>query len=278
MDLKALKYFVSVYEHSSFSRAAQHCYIAQPSISSAIAQLEEELSCQLFIRHARGVKPTKQGDTLYHHALSLIGQANAVSNLFIKEHESLPFSLGLIRSLGVDRMSQLLKDFATKVPNLELNLVSPQAPADARIINKRLLNKEETFIPIWRDDYALAVPLSHPLALKNEISFADFEQLNLIERSPCSAWEMLRKELAKQKIKVKASAHIQTIEYAIGLVRAGVGCAILPNIKQLTQYKDVVFKSIADMPLSREIGLAYVANEMTETDTLRSLIAVCQSE
>ena len=277
MDLKGLKYFVSVYEKKSFSGAAQQMYVAQPSISAAISQLEQELNCNLFVRHARGVKPTQQGDTLYQHALNLLGQAKAIQGLFDQEQTSQPFSLGLIRSLGVDRMSRLLKDFATAVPQLELSLVSPQAPADARIINSKLLNKDETFIPIWQDDYALAMPLSHPLALKSEIELTDFESLSLIERVPCSAWASLAKELSKQKLKVKTVAHIQTIEYAIGLVRAEVGCALLPNIKQLNQHKDIVFKPICGMYLNREIGLAYVANSTTKTETLSALINLAKS-
>ena len=277
MDLKALKYFVSVYEARSFSGAAQHSFVAQPSISAAISQLEAELNTSLFVRHARGVKPTKQGKILYHHALNLLGQAKAIVGLFDQNQDSQPFSLGLIRSLGVNRMSRLLKDFAMAVPQLELTLVSPQAPADARIINRRLLNKEETFIPIWQDDYALAMPLSHPLALQSEVTLADFEQLSLIERAPCSAWSMVAKELAKQRIRVKPVAHIQTIEYAIGLVKAEVGCALLPNIEQLNQNQDVVFKPLRGLSLNREIGLAYVANKATQTGALDALIELASS-
>ena len=277
MDLKALKYFVSVYEQGSFSGAATQSFVAQPSISAAISQLERELNCLLFVRHARGVKPTQQGTTLYQHAVNLLGQAKAITGLFNQEQDSQPFSLGLIRSLGVSRMSQLLKDFATAVPQLELSLVSPQAPADARIINRRLLNKEETFIPIWLDDFALAVPVSHPLALQSDVSLTDFEGLPLIERSPCSAWSMLAKELSKRKIRVKPVAHIQTIEYAIGLVKAEVGCALLPNLEQLSQQQEVVFKPIQSLDLNREIGLAYVENNATQTPALKALIELVRA-
>ncbi|MDT0594566.1 LysR family transcriptional regulator [Glaciecola petra] len=276
MDLKALKYFAAVYENGSFSAAAAQCFVAQPSVSAAISQLESQLNCKLFVRHARGVKSTAQGDTLYQHAVTLLGQAKAISGLFNEKSQNQAFSLGLIRSLGVDRMSRLLKDFAIAVPQLELSLVSPEDNADARIINKRLLKDNETFVPIWQDDYALAVPISHALALKPYITLDDLEALALIERSPCSAWSLLVKYLNQQKIKPRTVAHIQTIEYAIGLVRAEVGCAILPNIEQINQYEDVVFKPIASFALKREIGLAYFDNNTNNT-TLQQLINVCQS-
>ena len=82
MDLKALAYFIAVYEKKSISAAAKACFIAQPSISSAIKQLEQSLKNQLFTRHARGVLPTDAGNQLYPLAKQLLGQADAIKSVF----------------------------------------------------------------------------------------------------------------------------------------------------------------------------------------------------
>ena len=58
MELRALKYFQSVYEQGSISAAARCCFVSQPSITSAIQLLESDLNITLFVRHARGVLPT----------------------------------------------------------------------------------------------------------------------------------------------------------------------------------------------------------------------------
>ena len=58
MDLRELRYFESTYELESISAAAKHCFVSQPSISSAIQSLEQYLEEDLFLRHARGVTPT----------------------------------------------------------------------------------------------------------------------------------------------------------------------------------------------------------------------------
>ena len=100
MDLRALKYFVAVVENGSFSAAAKVCYIAQPSISSAISQLESELKQQLFIRHTRGIEVTEHGDKLYPLAVQLLGQAAAIKQSFIKVQDKSTFLLGVTRGLG----------------------------------------------------------------------------------------------------------------------------------------------------------------------------------
>ncbi len=81
MDLKSLTYFTSVYEKHSFSGAAKACYIAQPSISAAVAQLEQQLNVPLFTRHARGVTATEHGKKLYPLAKQLLGQAVAIKSV-----------------------------------------------------------------------------------------------------------------------------------------------------------------------------------------------------
>ncbi|NMP30195.1 LysR family transcriptional regulator [Thalassotalea sp. M1531] len=257
MDLKSLKYFIAVYENMSFSAAAKHCYIAQPSISSAVAQLESLLSTTLFTRHARGVKPTADGEKLYPLAKKLIGQAGAITASFKETPEKPEFRLGVTRGLGVQRMSALLKDFTSTVPNMALTLVPPNAESDARIITKEELALNESYLPLWQEDYLLALPYDHPLSLKSSLSLTDFHQLAMIKRSPCQAWQQLEEVLALAGTALDIRAQIRTIDYALGLVSAGVGCAILPAYKEVLAHKDIIFRPIEELQLRREIILAY---------------------
>lgn len=257
MDLKALNYFIAVYENESFSGAAKHCFIAQPSISSAIAQLEQELNVALFIRHARGVKPTLDSEKLYPLAKQLVGQANAISASFKQNTDKPEFHLGVTKGLGVKRMSALLKEFTNAEPDIALTLVSPEEASDARIITKEELQPDEHFHPIWQEDYLLAIPESHPLSLEKHISLSKLEQLPMIKRSPCQAWQKLEEALTLKGMSLDIRAQIQTIDYALGLVSAGVGCALLPAYQEVLEHKDIRFKSITELQLNREIVLAY---------------------
>ena len=257
MDLRALKYFTAVVEQQSFSGAAKACFIAQPSISAAIHQLEQELKQTLFIRHTRGVKITEQGEKLYPLATQLLGQAEAIKQSFIAKQDKTTFLLGVTRGLGVKRMSALLKDFTSSQPTLELTLVPHQDDADAKIVLKEELKSDEKYVNLWQEDYVIALPRNHPLSLLDQLSIANLHQVAIIQRSPCLAWQALSETLALSGIELDVRAKIQTIDYAIGLVKAGVGCALVPAHPEVLEHKDIVFKGINGLTLTREIVLAY---------------------
>ena len=134
MELRALKYFEAVYEQKSISGAARCCFVSQPSITTAIMQLETTLETRLFIRHARGVIPTPAAEKLYPIAKEMSANAVSILNLFSDGPSPVPLRLGIMRSLGAQRMSKLLKQLSTKITNLELTLVDPQEPCDARVV------------------------------------------------------------------------------------------------------------------------------------------------
>jgi len=272
MDLRALDYFVAIYETGSLSAASKAKFIAQPSISASLKQLELSLGSVLFTRHARGVKATPAGEQLYPLAKQLLGQAQAISELFIDKSSNLPFRLGLTKGLGVERMSKLLKHFTTAIDALELTLVDPEDKCDARIISKDLLQEKETFVPMWQEDYQLALPVSHALRLKDSIKLHDLSGIAFIQRNPCEGWNQLSKALAQSNIQLDVRARIQTIEYAKGLVRAGLGCAFIPVSMDGPQEAEIIFRTLQGMTLSRDIGLAFSQHSPT-VDILTAVVS-----
>lgn len=257
MDTRQLAYFVAVYEQRSISAAARQLDIAQPSVSSALQQLEQQLGTALFIRLPKGVQPTEDAERLYVQACQLLSQMQALQASFNKPAKRLQFRLGLVRALGVERMSQLLKEFNSQLPGLELHLVEPDEPCDARIINIRQLKAGELYQSLWTDSYLLALPAQHPLCTQSEIQLTDFKKLPLIKRTPCEAWDQVALALSKANIKPQIRANIHTIEYAIGLVGAGIGCALLPDFELQKFRPDLQYRPIAGATLNRELVLAY---------------------
>jgi len=81
-------------------------------------------------------------------------------------------------------------------------------------------------------------------------------------------------ELVRRGIKPDIRADIQTIEYALGLVSAGVGCALVPNFDSLLQRQDIVLRPVAQLKLQRELGLAYSKNQ--DSPSLNVLRQLCQ--
>lgn len=273
MDTRQLAYFVAVYEQRSISAAARHCAVAQPSVSAALHQLEQQLGCTLFIRLHKGVQPTEEGERLYSQASQLLSQLQALQASFKKPARKVSFRLGLVRALGVERMSQLLKEFNQKVPGLELHLVEPDEPCDARIINIRQLKAGELYQSLWNDSYSLALPAQHPLCTQQDIQLSDFKKLPLIKRTPCEAWEQVALALSKANIKPQVRANIHTIEYAIGLVGAGIGAALLPDFEMQKFRPDLQYRPIAGLTLQRELVLAF-AKQQQHQSTVQVLCQV----
>lgn len=271
MDLRTLKYFVAVFENGSFSAASKSQFISQPSISASVKQLEQNLSQQLFFRETRGVVPTEAGQQLYPLAKQLLGQALAIEGLFVEKPFKVPFRLGLVKGLGVQRMSSLLRRFTASTETMELTLVPSEEHCDARIISKELLVSGEQFVPMWQESYLLVMPIDHPLCLEDQIDLCHLSNLAFIQRSPCEGWSFLREQLQLAGIDLDIRARIQTIEYAIGLVKAGLGCAFIPVSQDTAKHQDLSFRSVTDLSLTRQIGLAYKQDSVLIKSLIKSL-------
>lgn len=276
MELRSLKYFQAVYEQGSVSGAARQCYVSQPSITAAIKQLEHILNTSLFVRHARGVLPTAAADKLYPLAREMSAGEKAILNLFGGGPVPVPLRLGLMRSLGAQRMSHLLTELTKRIDDLELTLVDPDEPCDARIILSQSTTKNEEFVPVWQDNYFLAVPKSWPLAEKSTVTLEDLDGLPFIHRSPCDVLERVKVAMAGAGVQFQPRANIRTIEYAWPLVGAGVGAALLPDWQEIRDAEGVVLRKIETLDLNKLIGLAFKANRYSDP-LISSVVAVCQS-
>jgi DNA-binding transcriptional LysR family regulator len=272
VDLRALEYFVAIFESGSLSAASKNKFVAQPSISASLKQLEHSLSTSLFVRHARGVQATHAGEQLYPLAKQLLDQATAIRDTFSTDITKTPFRLGLIKGLGVARMSDLLGRFTRSVDFLELTLVSQDEPCQARIISRDLQLNNEQFVPMWQEEYQLAIPLDHALGVTDSVNIIDLQDVAFVQRSPCEGWTYLKKALNNANVRIDTRAKIQTIEYALGLVKAGLGCAFIPVSEAIVKDKHIHFKVIKDLSISREIGLGYTHDSDT-VKVLQALVA-----
>ncbi|MBA6262686.1 LysR family transcriptional regulator [Colwellia sp. Bg11-12] len=276
MELRSLKYFQSVYEQGSISGAARVCFVSQPSITTAIQQLESDLNITLFFRHARGVLPTDAADKLYPKAKEMADNAKSISHLFSENPKPVLLRLGIMRSLGAQRMSHLLKKITEKIDHLELTLVDPQEPCDARVVSANSVAYNESFIPIWQDNYQIAVPKSWPIAQQSSINIIQLQDMPFINRAPCDALDTLKVVMADASIRFQPRANIKTIEYAWQLVCAGIGAALLPDWQEILEAEALALMPVEDNRLIKDIGLAFNRNK--ENSLIISAVKeVCRS-
>src|SRR5262249_33996857 len=98
MDIRELRYFVSVFRERNLTAGARRCFVSQPSISTAIASLEAELGTALFLRHKKGVAPTAAAEEFVTIAQRIIDDADAAKQLFRKPSARPTLTLGMMQT------------------------------------------------------------------------------------------------------------------------------------------------------------------------------------
>lgn len=180
MELRHLRYFVSVAAHGSISRAAEKLCIAQPALSAQIKQLEEEIGTSLFVRLPRGVRMTPAGESFFDDAKAIVERAEQ-AKVRAREKQSSQHAtlrLGLVPTATHSVLPGLLR----RVQELGLAI---QIEAREMITSRQLqaLRNDEIDLGLARpgdgkapvesvaaidDPYCLALPLDHPLAKATE--------------------------------------------------------------------------------------------------------------
>jgi DNA-binding transcriptional LysR family regulator len=263
MDLRELGYFVAVFEERSVSAAARRCFISQPSVSAALAALETELGTQLFLRHRRGAAPTAAAEQLYPTAVRLMGEAQALRAAFRAPAAVRRIRVGLMRSLDARRVRELLVAMVGP-PELRIRLVSADERCDLRVVSRTLVRASESFVPLWSERFVVALPASHPLALRDTVRSTDLVGQPMIARCHC---EHARK-LARGRARLDPVAIAESEEWALALVGAGVGFAIVPE-GSAREDRHVVLRALADVSAARQVGIAWRTRSAVSADVHR---------
>jgi DNA-binding transcriptional LysR family regulator len=270
MDIRELRYFSAVFEERSLTKAAARCFVSQPSISLAIADLEAELGTTLFIRHRKGVMPLEAAERLQPIARRIVDDAAAARNLFRQGAPKQVLKLGLMRTLDGPRITALLKPLTAR-PDLTLHIVGAAERSDARIVAKTLVRDDEHFLPMWSERYVAALPAAHPLTLKTRLRVADFAGVPMIDRCHCEQSAQLGRSAKSREIVAIAEME----DWALALVAAGIGVAVVPE-GVVHNRDDIAIREI-ELPMKRQVGLAYAASR-PPSDALKTLIATLKAE
>jgi len=268
MDIRELRYFAAVYRARNLTAAARTCFVSQPSISTAITNLEAKLGTTLFIRHKKGVAPTASAEQFHALARRIIDEADAARSMFHKPNTRTTLTLGLMRTLDVPRTIALLKPLTARA-DIALRLVGHDERADARIISKSMLRKDEHFVALWSERYVAALPPAHPLTLKDRLRVSDLAEFPMIDRCHCEQSEFFGRASKRHQ----SAAIAQSEDWAMALVAAGVGIAIVPE-GVAKGNPDVAIREI-EVKVRREVGLAYRASAPL-ADALKDFVAKLQ--
>jgi DNA-binding transcriptional LysR family regulator len=192
MDLRQVRYFVETARLGSFTRAAERLHIAQPAISMAIRRLEDELELTLFNRQDKRVTLTAEGETFLEHAQHLLADVKAAE-------QEMADLRGLVKGevrIGIPPMLSsyffpgIIGDFARRYPRLGLSVYGEgagriqqmlgQGELDMGVIAERSVTDNLEARHFLREEVVACIPRSHPFAVKDAVTFADFVSQPLV--------------------------------------------------------------------------------------------------
>ena len=182
MTLTELRYIVAVAREHHFGRAAEACFVSQPTLSVSIKKLEEELDVKIFERGANEITVTPLGEEIVRQAQSVIEQAAAIKEIAKrgKDPVSGPLRLGVIYTIGPYLLPDLVRQAIELVPQMPLMLqenfsaklleMLRNGELDCAIMAEPFPDTGLAVAPLYDEPFMAAVPRQHALAKRKSIS------------------------------------------------------------------------------------------------------------
>jgi len=188
MELRHLRYFVSVAEAGNLTAAAkQKLHTTQPSLSRQIRDLEEEVGAQLLTRSARGIQLTPAGRAFLEHARLVLSQVEAASEAARRvAHPSKPcFTMGFLTGHELKWMPEALRILRDELPNIDVMVTSQYSPQladglsngkiDAAFLRREKGSPDLAFRLLVKEPLLVILPSNHRLAAIKFIDAKDLE-------------------------------------------------------------------------------------------------------
>ena len=196
MNTLYLRYVLEIERCGSISQAAQNLFMAQPNLSKAIKDLEEELSYKIFKRNSNGVTVTEKGAEFLYHAQKMMEQMEEIEKLSQRDTmKNRQFKISIPRgsyiasgvtSFVADLQIESGMDITinetntlrtiTNVTDRGYNMGIIRYPLiDESVFKSQLKNNKLEYEILWEFEYVLVMSKEHPLALKEEISLEDLQ-------------------------------------------------------------------------------------------------------
>ncbi len=242
MDLTSLQLFVAVCELGSIGRAAEREFIAASAISKRLAELEAGVGTQLLHRHARGVALTPAGESLLHHARSVLFSLEKMQGELseyadgVRGHVRIHASISAIVQFLPEDLGSFTRAHGQVKIDLEEHLSAEvvravrEGAADLGLCNAATGLGELQSLPYRHDRLALVVPRGHALSGHATLAFADsldFDQVGL--HSTSSIYLALRQAAEDAGRTIKLRIHVTSLDAMCRMIDNGLGVGVMPQ-------------------------------------------------
>jgi LysR family hydrogen peroxide-inducible transcriptional activator len=276
MNLRDLKYIIAVAETHHFGKAAERCFVSQPTLSGQIKKLEEELGVAIFERTNRSVEITPVGEVIVEHARQMMEQADAIEQLAQAHQDPLagPLRIGAIPTLSPYLMPLILLPLKKQHPQMKLVLSEELTDIlierlrnheiDAALLATPVEEQDLESLPLFDEPFWVAYPRKHVFYEKEKITRRDLDKENLLllAEGHCLAKQAMDVCHVKERQSQGEMADLRaaSLETLIQLVSAGFGITLVPALAMRgswTTGSGVVAQPLNWPDASRRISLVF---------------------
>jgi LysR family hydrogen peroxide-inducible transcriptional activator len=245
MTLTELKYVLAVARERHFGRAAEACFVAQPTLSVAIKRLEDELGVILFERGGGELSITPAGERVVERAAHIFELVDGIKDLAAEARDDLcgPLKLGAIYTIAPYLLAELIPELHKQAPQMPLLLEEDytrvlteklkRGELDAMIIATPVEDPALLALPLYEEPFVVAIPINHAWKRKKSVASADLEKesLLLLGSGHCfrdqvlQACPALNRSARNGLQKTLESSSLETIR---NMVASGMGITVLP--------------------------------------------------
>jgi LysR family hydrogen peroxide-inducible transcriptional activator len=243
MNLRDLRYLVALADERHFGKAAERCFVSQPTLSAQIRKLEEYLGVPLFERQPKRVSLTETGEKVVRRARSLLQEADAIVELAKTDRDPLSGSikLALIPTVGPYLLPHVVGRLKRELPRLKLMLYEYQTEPLLEKLRAGEIDAGILALPVdmdglesavlYDEPFALAVPANHPLAERERVKIEDLrgETLLLLEDGHCLRDQALE-VCSRVRVNETQDYRATSLETLRQMVAAGHGITLLPEL------------------------------------------------
>lgn len=282
MNLNQLYYFQSLAAHEHYTKAAEELHIAQPTLSKAIAALEQELGTYLFEKKGRNITLTKQGKHYLEYVKAALSELERGNDYLRKEQNMAEgyIDLGMVTSVEYDMVPQWIKSFLdftgkkvffsckTGTSHQLVNGLKDNQ-FDLIFCTAIPLEPQIEFVPVFEQLLVAAVPAGHRFASRRTIHIREMEPENIIIHTRSSSmWDITSQIYREAGVAIRVAGEAEEDRTIIGMIRAGIGCAIMtdnPEIHTdgvaLIPLTGISFKRYISMGYRKEQARPYMAEQ-----------------
>lgn len=268
MELQQLRYFCAIAETGSFSRAAQHTHVSQPSLSQQIRKLEDELGARLFDRLGRSVRLTELGRTFLPRARAVLRELESARSDVVERKASIngPVCVGVIPTIAPYFLPPVLAAFSRKCPQAQVTVVEEITPLlleklragsmDVAIVALPLQGRGHEFesFPLMTEKLYAVLHKEHGMAGRRSIPLGELEgePFLLLRDGHCFRETAVA---ACKRARVSPNIVFESGQFSsiLSMVSAGLGVSIVPAMA-LEKRAGCCFVPLTDDRAARTIG------------------------